>query len=463
MNATQPTVHHRSHSPVARAALLAYLFLIFYASLFPFAGWRNNGLSPLTFIEHLDLPRYWTKFDAGINVVGYAPLGALIVYSLYPRLRGLTAVLIASLCGIALSASMEAVQSYLPSRVSNNLDFYTNSGGVIVGAIGGALSAAKLLDQSHLYRLRQRWFAPHVSHGLVLLALWPLSQIYPQGYLFGLGQLLPILSDWASTLLDSEIDLAAYIRPAAPLSVYQYLLSETIITAFGLTGAGLTLLCLLRRDAPKARLTIGLIAAALLVKTLASALLFSPENALVWSTPGANGGFLIGAIMLAGLAFAPHTAQRRLAAITLLISLAIVNTTPLNPYFMATLQGWVQGKFLNFNGAAQFLSLLWPFFALWFLWLPLHKLNRAGDKQERAQQRSRQRSQLRADQREDRAQRRRQEDQDLAAQQPQALHTPPDALPAPAEATPLPTPPATAITPDALPSAEDPPGMSPTP
>jgi hypothetical protein len=44
---------------------------------------------------------------------------------------------------------------------------------------------------------------------------------------------------------------------------------------------------------------------------------------------------------------------------------------------VATLQTWVQGKFLNFNGAAQFLSLLWPFFAVWFLWLPSHKLNAA--------------------------------------------------------------------------------------
>ena len=37
------------------------------------------------------------------------------------------------------------------------------------------------------------------------------------------------------------------------------------------------------------------------------------------------------------------------------------------------MQGWTQGKFLNFNGAAQFLSLLWPFLALWFL---LHRTHR---------------------------------------------------------------------------------------
>jgi hypothetical protein len=68
-------------------------------------------------------------------------------------------------------------------------------------------------------------------------------------------------------------------------------------------------------------------------------------------------------------------AQRRLAAITIVLSLLIVNTTPLNPYFLSTLQGWVQGKFLNFNGAAQFLAVMWPFFALWFLLLPSHNLN----------------------------------------------------------------------------------------
>ena len=116
-----------------------------------------------------------------------------------------------------------------------------------------------------------------------------------------------------------------------------------------------------------------------------------PENAFVWVTPGAEGGFVIGAIMLCGLAFAPHTAQRRVAALALILSLAIINITPVNPYFMATLQGWVQGKFLNFNGAAQGLSLLWPFFALWFLWLPSHKLNRASDLDERKAPRRRKR------------------------------------------------------------------------
>ncbi|NRR34288.1 VanZ family protein [Oxalobacteraceae bacterium] len=363
-------------SPVSRAALLAYLLLIVYASWYPFSGWHNQGLSPLIFLEHVSMPRYWTKFDAIINVVGYVPFGVLIVYSLYPRVKGLGGFLLACVLGVLTSGLMEAVQTYLPSRVSSNLDFFTNAAGSCIGAALGALTVHKLLDQSHLYRLRQRWFAQHASQGLVLLALWPFAQIYPQSFLFGHGQLLPILSDWLSLLLDSEIDLASYVRPDAVLTVEQYWLSETIITACGMVGAALTLLCLMRRPAPRATLVLALIGAAVAVKALASALLFSPENAFVWVTPGAQGGFVIGAIMLAGLAFAPHVAQRRLAALTLILSLLIVNTTPANPYFVATLQTWVQGKFLNFNGAAQFLSLLWPFFAVWFLWLPSHKLNK---------------------------------------------------------------------------------------
>ena len=366
----------RRSSPVSRAALLAYVFLIVYASWFPFTGWHSNGLSPLTFLENTKMPRYWTGFDVGVNIVGYIPLGTLIVYSLFPRVTCFLAVLLATLCGMFISGSMEAVQTYLPSRVSSNLDFYTNSAGCCVGAIIGALSARWLLDRSRLLRLRQRWFVQHASQGLVLVALWPLAQIYPQGYLFGLGQLLPILSDWMSTLMGMEIDLASYLRPDTVLTVEQYWLSETIITACGMTGAALALLCLLRRAAPRAMLVIALIVTALLMRAMASALLFSPQNAFVWITPGAQGGFLIAIIMLGGLAFAPHVAQRRIAVATLLLSLVIVNITPINPYFMSTLQGWVQGKFLNFNGAAQFLALLWPFMALWFLWLPSHKLNR---------------------------------------------------------------------------------------
>ncbi|WP_137172998.1 VanZ family protein [Massilia sp. HP4] len=363
-------------SPIVRAALLAYLLLIVYASWFPFTGWRDSGISPLAFLN-LVKQRYWTGFDAGVNIVGYIPFGMLLVLAMYPRVRSVWAVLLATLAGLLTTGTMEAVQTYLPSRVPSNLDFVTNAGGCFLGAIFGALWAPGLLDRSRLFKLRQRWFAPHASQGLVLVAMWPLAQIYPQSYLFGHGQVLPILSGWLSSWFDTEIDLVALLRPGDDImSVEQYWLSETIITACGMTGAALTLMCLVRRGAPRFWLMLALLASALVVKAFSSSLLFRPDNALVWVTPGAEGGFLIGLIMLSGLVFAPQVAQRRLAVVTLILALVVVNTIPVNPYFSSTLQGWVQGKFLNFNGAAEGLALAWPFVALWFLLLPSHKLNR---------------------------------------------------------------------------------------
>jgi VanZ family protein len=370
--AAAPAVRRRPGSPVARAALLAYLLLIVYASWYPFAGWRNTGLSPLAYV-YMGMPRYYTLFDVAVNVVGYIPLGTLLVLALHPQVKGVWGLLLAALLGSFVSGTMEAVQTFLPSRVPSNLDFFTNSAGALIGAGIGALGVRTWLDQSRLYHLRRAWFGAQAGPGLVLLALWPLAQIYPQAYLFGHGGVLTILSDWLSSWFDTSIDLVAMLHPGAVMSVEQYWLSETIITACGLTGAVLTLLSMMRREAPRAALMVAMLAAALVMKSLASSLLFTPDNAFVWVTPGAQGGFLIGLIMIGGLAFAPQLAQRRLAVATLLISLLVVNMTPVNPYFSATLQGWVQGKFLNFNGAAQFLSLLWPFFALWFLLLPSHR------------------------------------------------------------------------------------------
>lgn len=205
------------------------------------------------------------------------------------------------------------------------------------------------------------------------MALWPLALIYPQNHLFGLGHVIPFLSGLLSDLLDTPIDLATWWINSAQLSAEQYWLAEIIITACGLTGATLMMLLLLRPQAPKNALAALYLISIIAVKSLACALFFAPENAFAWITPGAVGGIFIGTLMLAGLAFAPPLAQRRIAALALIFNLVLTNAVPPNPYFISTLQTWVQGKFLNFNGAAQFLSVLWPFLALWFLYHPVHR------------------------------------------------------------------------------------------
>ncbi len=353
-------------SASVRAALVFYAMLVVYASCFPFSGWHDNGLLPWTYLgEHM--PHYWTGFDLAVNVIGYVPLGALAVLAMYPRLRGGAAILFASVAGMLLAMLLEAVQSYLPSRVPSNLDLMTNTSGMLIGALVGEALRSPVLEQSRLRELRRAWFSEQASRGLIVVSLWPLAQIFPQPYLFGHGQLLGTLSRWLSDWLETPVDLSLWLWSELGSGIEHYFPAEVIVTACGMTGAVLTLLCQTRRHAPKTMLAIVLLMAALGVKTLAHAILFDPDDALGWLTPSATSGLLIGMVMLAGLSFAPPLAQRRAAIFTLSLGLLVMNIMPANPYFMSTLQEWVQGRFLNFNGAAHFLSLTWPLFALWFL------------------------------------------------------------------------------------------------
>lgn len=353
-------------SPLSRASLVAYAVLIVYASLYPFSDWQFENLAAFS-AQISQWPRYWSKFDAIVNVIGYIPFGVLIVFSLYPLLKSRWSFLLACVCVAGMSLLMESIQYFLPNRVTSLLDLLTNAAGGVLGALCGVLLVPYVLENGRLQLLRTQWLQRESSPELVVLGLWPLAQIFPQAFLFGHGQILPIISLWCEEYLDVSIDLSAYLRHGIELSPETYLLSETIITACACTGAILICLSLLNRHAPKFALACLLLIAGLAVKALSSALMFQPENAFLWLAPGAKGGILISTIMLYGFSFAPSHAQRRLAVLLLGISLLMVNLIPSNPYFLNTLQTMVQGKMLNFYGAAQFLSVTWPFLAIWYL------------------------------------------------------------------------------------------------
>ncbi|MEO5671231.1 MAG: VanZ family protein, partial [Ramlibacter sp.] len=73
-------MHKTSAWPLAQA----YVALIVYASLYPFSGWRDQGIAPWEFLWS-PLPRYWTGFDVAANVAGYIPLGFLLALSFLRR------------------------------------------------------------------------------------------------------------------------------------------------------------------------------------------------------------------------------------------------------------------------------------------------------------------------------------------------------------------------------------------
>jgi VanZ family protein len=360
----------RRASPLARVAWFAYAVLIVYASLAPWSGWRDLGVSPWAFLT-APLPRHITSFDVAVNVAGYVPFGAIGVLALHPRLRGARAVLVAVLAGVLLSAGIEALQTYLPRRIASNVDFAANSAGVALGALAAAPFAEALIDRGRLARLRARWFARDATTALLLLALWPLAQVHAGPMLFGLGEAQPTLDAVARFF-----GLGAPQLGRTGFGPAEFVMAEAIVTASAVLAAGLTLAAVALARAPRTALALALVIAALATRALAYAVQFGPERAFAWVTPGAVGGLAIGVLALVVASAGPPRALLRLAALAVIVLLVAVNVVPDNPYHANWLQGWRPGRLVHFNAAAEWIAALWPYALL--VWLLGRTFRRAG-------------------------------------------------------------------------------------
>ncbi len=351
---TQGTGSGDVRSPLPLYLAAAYTLLVVYASLHPFSGWRDSGV-PLTAFLTAVWPRYITNFDIVINVLAYLPLGFIWVATLLSR-RGLwLAVALATLLGSCLSLSLETLQNFLPSRIPSNVDLVCNSLGALLGALFGGRWGALLLDGGRLHALSRRLVGSGAmpDAGLVLLALWLLTQLNPETLLFGNGDLRGLLNS-----------LGLLAPP--PYLAEQFHWVEASVTAINTLAIGLLSSCLWRTR--RVLLPAALIGTALLVKTFSLMLLTSTAG-LSWATPGTLAGLAGGLLLWLMAARLPGRARQVLAALSLLLATALVNLAPENPYFSAIMKVWQQGHFLNFNGLTRLASALWPFLALPWLML----------------------------------------------------------------------------------------------
>lgn len=287
-----------------------------------------------------------------MNLAGYVPYGFLAVAALHPRLRGLAAFVLAVAGALLLSLVLEAGQSYLPARVATNLDVFCNVAGAALGAALG-LRFAPLVAEGPLHERRASAFLPgaEIDFGLVLLTLWLFVQLNPATLLFGAGDLRDFLAPPEGRAR----------RPEFFVSI------EAFTTAANLLAVGLLLSALAAPGRPVRRMFLGLVIAALAVKTAAFAILMRAENVLAWLTHGAQFGLAIGIAGALVAVAAPRTVRLVIAAVLLMAATVLVNLTPANPYLADSLKVWQQGHFLNFNGLTRLVSALWPFIALGYL------------------------------------------------------------------------------------------------
>ncbi len=350
-------MHKTSAWPLA----LAYVGLIVYASLYPFSAWRDQGIVPWAFLSSA-LPKYWTGFDVVSNVLGYMPLGFLLVLSALRTGRARFAVVIATLAAGALSLTMESLQGYLPVRVPSNVDLGLN----IAGAWFGGLSAWGLERLGFLdrwSRVRARWFVADARGGLVLLALWPVALLFPAAVPFGLGQVWERLEAVFTDVLEDTPFLDwlpvrdIELQPLVPgVELFCVMLGMLIPCLLGF--------CIIRSVARRAVFILAVFAIGMGTTALSAALSYGPEHAWVWFSLPVKAGLVTALALVSLMLWLPRRASAALMLLALGIHLSLLNQIPISPYFAQTLSTWEQGRFIRFHGLAQWLGWLWPYAAL---------------------------------------------------------------------------------------------------
>lgn len=336
--------------PLARAISLSYALLIVYVSLNPFDFSFDNGIAPWAWLD-APLPRFITLFDVSVNVLAYIPLGFLLVFASYPRWRNFVALSVALSCSAALAFSVESLQTWLPTRIPSQMDWWAN---VLGGLMGGLLAiplGPQWLSGSAVRRCFDQWFGLNWA-ACALFLLFPWAQIYPQSSWLGTGV-------WGHAIFAS-VDWGTM--------VINHVIQESIITAVCWLGTGLLLSLGMRAKAPQWKILNGLLCFTVLVKMAFTALQFGADFSLLWLTAGAIWGMVLGSLLLRWTLQFSVSSKAWLAIACLVTATLVINLLPDNPYFILTLRHWYQGRLLHFNELMQWVSVVWlPLALFWVL------------------------------------------------------------------------------------------------
>jgi len=333
---------------------LAYLLVIAYASLQPFRDWRAPPEEVLHFLLAA-WPRYITLQDVAVNVAAYLPLGFLFSIACGARFGPARGAIAAMIAAAVVSLAMEAAQMFLPARISSNVDLLANAVGALLGAMAAPLFAPTRILGGRLHAARHHLFHDGIKAdaGLVIVALWLITQFHPTVQPFGTGG------------IRATFDLPAHLAHTPSLAVG----GEAVVVLLSLTGVGLMVCALMRGASRPLPVIATLITAVLLLKIVTAVVFDLASTPLAWLTPGVTLGLLVGFALLYGAAHLPQLAQLVVAAGCIAAATAAINLAPDNPYHSVPSLLLARGTshFLSFSSIVRALSELWPLLAIGYL------------------------------------------------------------------------------------------------
>jgi VanZ family protein len=344
---------HIQHAHLRTWLALSYVFFISYASLSPFTGWAEQGLNFCAVLQQPFLQTY-TRFDAFLNWFAYVPLGVLLSLIARNYLPAIVSLLAATVLGAGLSATMEFLQMYLPTRTSSNLDLLTNASGAMCGAIF-ALSITRWTDlYATCTRLRLEFFrdGKQIDFGLALLALWMFVQINPS---------LPMLGN----VFISATAHQPFVRAVgSPFDAW-----ESVAVGLNLLMLSGLLLTVLRQKMHALSLTLLVLIGVASLKFLTALALLKSSALLLWINPEAMLGLFCGILILVAIQNLSRLNLRRIIALVIVAYLLVAHLIlTSSPAAAMSIYVWRYGHLLNYNDLCQTITTLFPVLLILHIW-----------------------------------------------------------------------------------------------
>lgn len=341
-----------------RYLAVAYMLLIVYASLTPFAGWREQGLN---FIDVLFAPlnQTFTWFDAILNCISYLPFGFFLAYMQRNHWSAAYVLILATFTGLAVSTAMEFAQLFLPVRVSSNIDLLSNT----LGSFCGAVIAVTITRYTWFMRIKtwhEQWLKADkaTDFGLALLVLWMFAQVNPTLPMLG-SVFVSAIARWRFDIVKAD--------PFNWLECAEVTLNMLLL--------GILILTLMRDRRHTLSALLGVLVTITLIKFIAAATLLKSWALLLWLDSEAILGIISGFLLLLAVMKAPPAWLLKVSGLAAIFYLmAVLNLFhSSSPSTVMRLYHWHYAHLLNYTGLSQLINLVFPVLLLGYLWRTVNR------------------------------------------------------------------------------------------